>query len=228
LDDDVYLTSLRQLDKNISAAIAAGQSSHNIHHQTTLNKSNLNNTNIIRSSFNPNANRLSFANRQAAQQQQQQQQANGASSSSFHQNLASIAASFGDNNHSNSNTGSSNISKSSQSSGNHLHYPQQQSGKNSIYFQEARPFPYDRSSQTRLNTLARQLGSNSNGGVTIPVNKSSHTNLNQLSAGNSGGGSSNTAGYNRANSTHKLYQDLNDYNKSREFNKSRDFKGHLV
>jgi hypothetical protein len=172
----------------------------------------LNNANIIRSSFNPNSQRMSFANRQANQQNNTMN-----NSTSFHHTLnnnhTNMAASFGDNNHSNSNTGSSNISKSSLGSKTNTH-------KNSIYFQEARPFPYDRSSQTRLNTIARQLGNSSANNPHVPIIKTSHTNLNLLSGG--------SGGYNRANSTHKLYQDLNDYNKTREFNKSRDFKGHLV
>ena len=81
-DDDIYLSSLRQLDKNISAAIATSSTSNVIHPATALAKT------TIRSSFNPN-NRLSFMSTTHNPR-------SFANSSSFHQNLNNIS-SFGDN-----------------------------------------------------------------------------------------------------------------------------------
>ena len=80
-DEDVYLSSLRQLDKNIAAAISG---------VTPMCHSNK-----IRSSFNTNK-RLSYINTQNQSSSNAINRPFGASSNSFHQNLSSVS-SFGDN-----------------------------------------------------------------------------------------------------------------------------------
>ena len=80
-DEDVYLSSLRQLDKNIAAAIA-GVTPTGVHKTT------------VRSSFNPNK-RLSYVNSNNPTNSGTNRPF-GSSSTSFHQNLNNIS-SFGDN-----------------------------------------------------------------------------------------------------------------------------------
>jgi hypothetical protein len=87
VDDDVYLSSLRQLDQNIAAAIAVTEGSNNsskIANNVTSNPIQL--PSSLRSSFN-HTNRLSFINRPFA-----------VNSNSFHQNLNNLTASYSDNN----------------------------------------------------------------------------------------------------------------------------------
>lgn len=93
LDDDVYISSLRQLDQNIAAAIAVTEGSNNSNkiNNKAVNKvpSNINQVqSSLQSSFNP-SNRLSFINRPFVP-----------NSSSFNQNLNNLTESFSDNNNS--------------------------------------------------------------------------------------------------------------------------------
>ena len=220
-NENIYLSSLRQLDRNLTAAISS----------SNITNKHLNNSNIIRSSFNPNSNRLSFGNRSSSNNSNNN---NVNNSSSFHQNLNSIASSSyminsnGNNNNNNINSDSQTVTTTSSTGSGRNH---NNSNVNSVYFQETRPpFPYDprSTSQTRLNSIARQLSS---ANAHVPVIKSSQTNLFNTTTNNNSSGHFSRAA---TGSTCKLYQDLNDYrpflnsNGAAANNKSRDFKGHLV
>lgn len=202
MDDEVYLTSLRQLDKNISS---------NIYQSKPVN---LNNTNVVRSSFNPNTgntnNRFNtnyhnhrppghFGSTTAAVNSSSSKHLN---SSSFHQNLNGLLA-----------ANNSSFVDSKQTAPTHGH-------ANSVYFQEARPFPYDRSS-SRLNVTGSRPHLNN-----VPLIKSSQNNINLLSS------------QLRTNSTCKLYPDQ-EFTRSRgdlskqqhqhqQHQGTSNFKGHLV
>lgn len=170
----MYLHSLRQLDKNIAAAIAGvSASSSNMTQPLTSNP----NTNSMRSSFNPN-NRLSFINRPFGT----------ASSSSFHQNLNNISSQFADN-----------------------------------YLMETRAFPYDRLSQARLTSI------NSNKQLNV-VPTSIQQLQHQMHNVNATPVNTNNNSNFKANSSCKIYQDLDEFKTHGEDLKSHlhEFKGHLV
>jgi hypothetical protein len=142
-DNDVYLASLRQLDKNLTAAAAAMQ-----HNQ-------LNNTSIVRSSFNPNnnnnLNRSNF---------------NLNNKTSFHNNLNNLTSSFIND----TSSSAASTAKSSLTNNTFLNNFQDTLTSNN------RPFPYD----TIMSNSRSRLNNNNNNSSIRPIIKSSQTNINLL------------------------------------------------